>query len=112
MQERTEKQVTPLFRQLTMLDMKGQRKASVPSQLRKDFIARVRSARMASGKKPVEVAADMGVALDTYNRWEKRALIPHHLIWPFCRATGTDPVLLLSGTPLDLGKLISQQRRP
>jgi hypothetical protein len=110
-QERTEKQVTPLFRQLTMLPMKGQRKASVPSQLRRDFIARVKKARMDSGKKPIEVAADLGVALDTYLRWENRALLPHHMIWPFCRSTGTDPVLLLSGSPLDLGKLLSGPRR-
>jgi len=107
----TEKRVTPLFRQLTMLDMKGRRKASTPSQWRKDFITRVRSARIVSGRKPVEVAAELGVSLDTYNRWETRALLPHHMVMPFCEATQTDPVMLLTGIPLDLGKLIGSGRR-
>lgn len=106
---RTEKQVTPLFRQLTMLDMKGQRKASTPSQWRREFISRMKSARMSSTKKPVEVAAELGVNLDTYNRWENRALMPHHLIIPFCRITGADPVHLLTGVPFNLGKLLSNR---
>jgi hypothetical protein len=110
-QERTEKQVTPLFRHLTMLGMKGNRKASTPSQWRKDFISRVKAARIVSGRKPVEVAAELGVNLDTYNRWETRALLPHHLVMTFCRITGADPVMLLTGSPFDLGKLLSQDRR-
>lgn len=110
-QARTEKQVTPLFRQLTMLPMKGQRKASTPREWRKDFIERVKSARVVSGKKPIEVAAALGVALDTYNRWETRALLPHHLVMPFCRITGADPVMLLTGAPFDLGKALAHQVR-
>lgn len=110
-QGRTEKQVTPLFRQLTMLDMKGQRKASTPAMWRKEFIQRVKSARIVSGRKPVEVATELGVNLDTYNRWETRALLPHHMVMPFCRITGADPVMLLTGLPFDLGKAISQTRR-
>lgn len=104
MQERTEKRVTPLFRQLTMLDMKGTRKASTPSQWRDQFIERVRAARIVSGRKPIEVAAALGVNIDTYNRWETRALLPHHLVMPFCSITGADPVMLLTGSPFDLGK--------
>jgi hypothetical protein len=107
-QERTEKQVTPLFRQLTMLDMKGTRKASTPSQWRDQFIERVKAARIVSGQKPIEVAAALGVNLDTYNRWETRALLPHHLVMPFCTITGADPVMLLTGSPFDLGKLLSR----
>jgi hypothetical protein len=110
-QERTEKQVTPLFKQLTMLPMKGQRKPSTPSQWRDEFIARVRSARIVSGKKPVEVAAYLGVSLDTYNRWETRALLPHHLVMPFCTFVGADPVMLLTGRPFDLGKALASPSR-
>lgn len=107
----TEKQVTPLFRQLTMLDMKGTRKASTPRQWRDDFISRVKAARIVSGKKPVEIAAALGVNLDTYNRWESRALLPHHLVMEFCRITGADPVMLLTGAPFDLGKALAQSAR-
>jgi hypothetical protein len=110
-QGRTEKQVTPLFRQLTMLGMKGQRKASTPSVWREEFIQRVRAARIASKKKPIEVASELVVTLDTYNRWETRALLPHHLIVPFCRITGADPMELMTGVPFDLGKALSQSRR-
>jgi hypothetical protein len=110
-QERTEKQVTPLFRQLTMLGMKGQRKASTPREWRKEFISRVRAARIVSGVKPVEVAAELRVSLDTYNRWETRALLPHHLVMPFCRVTGADPVMLLTGSPFDLGKALAREGR-
>lgn len=110
-QGRIEKQVTPLFPDLTMVGMRVPRKASTPSTWRKDFIKRVRDARIASGKKPVEVAAQLVVSLDTYNRWETRALLPHHLIVPFCRITGADPMELMTGVPFDLGKALSQQPR-
>lgn len=110
-QERIEKQVTPLFRQLTIPGMKGARRASTPSQWRKEFIARVRDARVRSRMKPIEVAADLGVSLDTYIRWETRSLLPYHLIWPFCQIVGSDPIELLTGTPLDLGKLLSRGGR-
>lgn len=107
-QGRIEKQVTPMFRQLTLLDMKGQRKPSTPSNWRQEFIERVKAARIVSGMKPVEVAAALRVSLDTYVRWESRALLPHHLLMPFCRITGADPVMLLTGAPFDLGKALSR----
>lgn len=94
-----------------MLDMKGQRKASTPSSWRKEFIQRVKAARIVSGKKPTEVAAELGVNLDTYIRWETRSLLPHHLVMPFCRITGGDPVMILTGAPFDLGKALAHPRR-
>lgn len=97
-----------MFRQLTLLDMKGQRKPSTPSNWRQEFIERVKAARIVSGMKPVEVAAALRVSLDTYVRWESRALLPHHLLMPFCRITGADPVMLLTGSPFDLGKALSR----
>lgn len=107
-QGRIQKQVTPMFRQLTMLDMKGQRKPSSPSNWRQQFIERVKAARIVSGMKPVEVAAKLRVSLDTYVRWESRALLPHHLVIPFCEITGADPVMLLTGARFDLGKALSR----
>jgi hypothetical protein len=37
--------------------------------------------------------------------------MPHHLVMEFCRITGADPVMLLTGSPFDLGKALSQERR-
>lgn len=91
-----------------MLDMKGQRKPSTPSKWRQEFIERVKSARIVCGMKPVEVAAELGVSLDTYVRWESRSLLPHHLVMPFCQITGADPVMLLTGSPFNLGKALSR----
>ena len=110
-QGRIEKQVTPLFPHLTMQSMYSPRKASTPATWRKEFIARVKAARIASKKKPIEVAAELVVTLDTYNRWENRSLMPHHLIVPFCRVTGADPIELMTGIPFDLGRALGQSGR-
>lgn len=80
--------------------------ATTPAQWRGEFISRVKAARVASGKKSSAVAAELGVSLDTYFRWEIRALMPHHLPIPFCRITGADPMMLLTGSPFDLGALL------
>jgi transcriptional regulator with XRE-family HTH domain len=90
----------------TILQMKGKRKATTPAQWRKEFIGRVRAARVVSGKSASELAEFLGVSLDTYGRWEKRSLLPHQFIMPFCRATKADPVFLLTGSPFDLGELL------
>lgn len=84
--------------------MATRRRPSTPAQYRKAFIDRTRSLRIASGLSPQKVADLLGVKLDTYGKWEKRALLPHHLIIPFCEATQADPWVLLTGTPFSLGR--------
>lgn len=83
------------------------RRPSTPAQYRKVFIDRTRSLRIASGLSPQKVADLLDVKLDTYGKWEKRALLPHHLIIPFCEATQADPWVLLTGTPFSLGRSLS-----
>jgi transcriptional regulator with XRE-family HTH domain len=87
-----------------MFSMVFRRRPSTPSTFRKQFIDRTRSLRVASGLTAQQVADELEVKLDTYGKWEKRALLPHHLIIPFCEITGADPWLLLTGTPFTLGK--------
>lgn len=106
MQVRTSISVTGIVAGATIFSMVGARKPSTPSAYRKQFIDRLRSLRVASGLTPEEIADRLGVRMDTYQRWEKRTLIPHHLIIPFCDATHADPYLLLTGSPFQLGRVL------
>lgn len=102
--------MTGLVVQLNMLGMTGRRKASTPRQYREEFAERVKAARVLSGKTQAQVADELGVKLNTYQTWEGRALLPHQHIVPFCRATGTDVFLLLTGIPFDLGQALAPKR--
>lgn len=90
--------------------LRGVRKASTPASFRRDFTIRVRAARVASGRSPAEVAQYLGVPTDTYLRWETRALLPHHLLAPFCEITRFDLYMLLTGHPFSLGEAIARMR--
>lgn len=46
---------------------------------------------------PAQIAAQLGVPKDTYQRYETRRLIPHHLIKPFCDLTQEDVHWLVTG---------------
>lgn len=98
--------MTPIIAGATISYMVGARKPSTPATYRKQFIDRLRSLRIASGLTPEEIAERLDVRMDTYQRWEKRTLIPHHLIIPFCDATHADPYLLLTGSPFQLGRVL------
>lgn len=89
-----------------MIPMVGKRKATTPSQYRRDFISRVKSARVMSGKTQAEMAEALSVKLNTYQTWEIRALLPHQHIVPFCQETGADLLFLLTGIPFDLGRAL------
>lgn len=104
MQPRINEYWSSCFPPFTLFDVKGTRKASTPAQWRRAFIERTKAARVHSGKEPAQVAAFLGVPLDTYKRWEKRYLLPHHLVMPFCACTASDPVFLLTGKAFDLGR--------
>lgn len=86
------------------------RKASTPASFRRDFCQRVRAARINSGRSPAEVAEYLKVEKDTYLRWETRAILPHHLLAPFCEITRHDLYKLLTGQPFDLGEAIALMR--
>lgn len=103
-QLRTSCQV-PLFPEVAILS--GMRKASTPASFRKNFIGRVKAARLMCNKSPDEVAKYLDIPRDTYIRYEKRALLPHHLIAPFCEATHMDVYKLLTGRAFDLGEAIA-----
>jgi len=90
--------------------MSGGRKPSSSTQIRDGILARTRAARLMSGLSQQEVIDQLHkrtghrVKLATYKKWETRTPIPHHLVIAFCETTGSDPWLLLTGSPFRLGR--------
>lgn len=70
---------------------------SEKEQFEQEFIARVKSARIATGKKQWQVAELLNVPQDHYKHWEKTRLMPHHLIGRFCIICSVDPEWLMTG---------------
>lgn len=103
--------MTGLVVQLSMLRMPGHRKASTPSQYRKEFAERVKAARITSGKTQQQIADELGVKLNTYQTWEGRTLMPHQHLISFCYATKTDAYFLMTGVPFNLGQALPPQVR-
>ncbi len=55
-------------------------KASTPAQFKKDFCKRLAAARLVKGLSQPEFALKLGLLPNTYSKYEKRSLLPHHLI--------------------------------
>lgn len=104
--------MTALSVQMSMLVMEGKRRASTPTIYRDQFIARVRAARIDSGKSQKQIAIEIGVTLTAYQSYETRYYLPHHKIIPFCVATGIDHYYLLTGVPFSLGRTPPTRPRP
>lgn len=104
--------MTLLSVQLSMLGMEGKRRPSTPTSYRDEFIARVRAARIDSGKSQRQIALEIGVSLTAYQSYETRYYLPHHKIIPFCVATGIDHYYLLTGVPFSLGRTPGSRPRP
>jgi hypothetical protein len=68
-----------------------------PAAYRAAFIKRIRAARALYTDSPPEMAKALGVERDTYYRYEKRLMMPHHLIPRFCEITGVTIQWLLEG---------------
>lgn len=69
----------------------------VKAQYEQEFIARVKAARIATGKKQWQVAELMDIKQDQYKHYETGRVIPHHLIGRFCLICSIDPNWLLTG---------------
>lgn len=70
---------------------------SEEDQFKEAFIERVKTARVATGKKQWQVAELLNVPQDHYKHWEKTRLMPHHLIGRFCIICSVDPEWLVTG---------------
>lgn len=66
-------------------------------EYKQGFTGRVAEARERIGWKQWQVAEALGMPQDRYKQYEKRTLLPHHLIGRFCLITRVDPEWLLTG---------------
>ena len=85
------------------------------AQYEEEFIARVKAARIATGKKQWQVAELMDIKQDQYKHYEVGRVIPHHLIGRFCLICNIDPNWLLTGKgtkPLQPPQLIEAEKAP
>lgn len=58
---------------------------------------RVAEARISRGYKQWQIAELLGMPQDKYKQYEKRSLLPHHLIGRFCLICRVDPEWLVTG---------------
>lgn len=85
------------------------------AQYEQEFIARVKSARIATGKKQWQVAELMGIKQDQYKHYEVGRVIPHHLIGRFCLICSIDPNWLITGKgakPMQPPHIVEQEPEP
>lgn len=97
MQVWTNSQLTPGGTPRTMLGVGRPKESTSPAAYRAAFIKRVRTARALVTEEPPEMARLLDVERDTYYRYEKRTMLPHHLIPKFCAITGVPIEWLING---------------
>ena len=86
--------------------------SDVKAQYAQEFIARVKAARLAAGKKQWQVAELMNIKQDEYKHFEAGRTMPHHLIGRFCLICNIDSNWLITGTgqkPLRATHVVEQE---
>lgn len=82
------------------------------TQSRKEYLERVKQARLLSGKKQDEVARAIGVDRPTYTNYESRRAMPQKYIVDFCLFTGVTEKWLLTGEgPMKAGTDDTEEER-
>ena len=72
----------------------GQLDREDQSVFKQGFLRKTADARIKAGYTQEAIATLLNVPQDKYKHYEKRSLLPHHLIAAFCIATRTDPAWL------------------
>lgn len=67
------------------------------AQYKQRFIERVAASRIATGLKQWQIAEALGIPQDKYKQYEKRSLMPHHMIGRFCLIARIEPEWLITG---------------
>lgn len=67
---------------------------SAKSKFLQEFAARVKEARERRPYTQEEIADLLGIPQDKYKHYEKRSMLPHHLIHRFCLLCGVDEAWL------------------
>lgn len=72
-------------------ELSGQVQMSSPAQYRKEFVDRVRIARVSAGFSQGQIASLLGIDANTYAKYEQAegqaSMLPNHLVEVFCIAT-------------------------
>ena len=66
------------------------------SEFQKAFTARTKQARKARGFTQAQISDILRISQDMYKHYEKRSLLPHHMIATFCIVCGITEKWLLS----------------
>lgn len=61
-----------------------------PTQFKKGFCQRLKAARIHAGFEQEDIAKALNVLPNTYSKYEKRTLMPHHLIPSACELLGIE----------------------
>ena len=72
-------------------------KPQTASVFRRDFIARVRWARIGRGYTQGQAAELLSMEQDKYKQYESRSLLPHELVSRFCLLCAVDETWLFTG---------------
>jgi DNA-binding XRE family transcriptional regulator len=72
--------------------------ADVPAAFSEAFRTRTRQLRVATGMTQAQMAEALGIEFRTYQKYEQRSPLPHHLIVPFAKLVRCD-VRHLLGAP-------------
>lgn len=67
------------------------------NEYKQAFMARVAAARTRLGWKQWQMAEALDMPQDKYKQYEKRSLLPHHLIRRFCLIARVDMEWLMTG---------------
>lgn len=85
------------------------------TEYKQRFMERVAAARIARNLKQWQIAEALGMPQDKYKQYEKRSLLPHHLIGRFCILTSVDPEWLVTGRgqkPLKAIQVVADKPAP
>jgi len=109
MQPWIDSQLTPGAAPRTIVRVGRPKDVTSPATYNAQFIARVRAARQLYTNEPKEMARALGIREDTYYRYEKRTMMPHHLLPKFCELTGISVERLISGPPRPELRVLSEK---
>lgn len=72
-------------------------KATTPATFKRDFCKRLAAARVMAGFEQAEFAMLLGVLPNTYSKYERRSLLPHHLVEKAGQILNVDANYLFTG---------------
>lgn len=70
-------------------------------QFNRNYIMRVRAARLDSGLSQADMAKALGISKDRYQKYEQRSPLPLHLVERFALICRVDPWFLITGRQVE-----------